>query len=292
MNKLKNGIYTALVTPYKSGGVDAELLVRLVGLNRKNGVDKFYVCGSSAEMTLLSLSERKYILETVLSAHPEQVIAHVGGQNMSDCLELARHAARVGANAVSAVTPYYYKYTLSEISGFYDRLADFSGLPVVIYSIPAYSGVTMNSSQLATLLSKDYAAALKLTSKDIDLIRRTKQLLPDKLIFNGCDEVMFDGLMSGADGAIGATFNVMCDKAVKLYSAFKSNDFDSCRKLQDEICGVISTTSRLGGLKSVKALLCMLGYEVGQLRAPFEPLSDDAINELRGEVIPRLSLKI
>ena len=106
------GLYCALVTPYKANGApDYEELERLVNLNKKNGISRFYVCGSSAEMPLLRLSERKEILRTVIGAGADYVIAHVGGGNALETFELAGDAAKAGANAVSAVTPYYYKYS-------------------------------------------------------------------------------------------------------------------------------------------------------------------------------------
>ena len=290
MRTIDGGIFTALVTPYKNGRVNPDMYKRLIELNRKNGIDRFYGCGSAAEQALLSVDERKEILSAVLAEKPERVIAHVGGQNAADCYELARDAGRKGADAVSAVTPYYYKYTISEITRFYGKLADASGLPVVLYNIPSLTGMSFSEEQLTALLSHDCFCAVKFTSADILTIERIKRRLPDKAVFNGCDEIMYYGLAAGADGAIGATFNVMSDKATELYKAFGRGDNATCARLQNEICDVIAVTSRLGGRKCVKALLDMMGYNVGNMREPFEPLSEEALDTLKNTVLGNLTL--
>ena len=124
MRKIDGGIFTALVTPYENEHVNLRMYSKLIELNRKNGIDRFYVCGSSAEQALLSVDERKDILSAVLAEKPGRVVVHVGGQNAADCYKLAKDAGRQGADAVSAVTPYYYKYNISEITHFYEKLAE------------------------------------------------------------------------------------------------------------------------------------------------------------------------
>jgi len=289
-SKNMRGLYTALVTPYdKSGNVNYPILEDLVELNRKNGIHRFYVTGSSAEMTQLSFDERREILKTVAGTKPKYLIAHVGGENARVSVALAREAGICGADAISAVTPYYYKYTFAEIKDYYARLADAAGLPVVVYSIPTYSGVSFSVSELKELMSCDFVSALKFTSRDTFLIERAKSV-SDKPVFNGCDEILTSGLIAGADGAIGAMYNVLADKAARVYEAHLCGDITQQMQFQSEINGIIEVTSALGGLKCVKALLSMLGYPVGELRAPFLPLSKEAIDRLRSEVLPKITL--
>ena len=122
------------------------------------------------------MDERKDILSAVLAEKPGRVVVHVGGQNAADCYKLAKDAGRQGADAVSAVTPYYYKYNISEITHFYEKLADDSGLPVVLYNIPSLTGVSFNVEQLTELLSRDCFTALKFTAPDTLAIERIKRM--------------------------------------------------------------------------------------------------------------------
>ena len=291
MKPIAGGIYTALVTPFDGdGSVRYDVLESLTALNKKNGVNQFYVGGSSSEMTLLSVEERKAILRTVLAQKPDFCIAHVGGQNFRDSLTLARDAGAAGADAVSAVIPFYYPYTTAEIASYYRALAAESGLPVVLYNMPAGSGVTPSVDQLETLLEPDYMAGLKFTSRDLFLLERVKNSFPEKTVLNGCDEVLHSGLAAGADGAIGATYNILCDKAAALYRAWTDGDRNLCTEKQAELNRVIRTMLRFGGRKCVKALLEMLGFPVGVSRAPFLPLEREALDILREQALPYLTL--
>lgn len=176
MRKIDGGIFTALVTPYENEHVNLRMYSKLIDLNRKKGIDRFYVCGSSAEQALFSVDERKDILSAVLAEKPGRVVVHVGGQNAADCYKLAKDAGRQGADAVSAMTPYYYKYNISEITHFYEKLADDSGLPVVLYNIPSLTCVSFNVEQLTELLSRDCFTALKFTAPDTLAIERIKRM--------------------------------------------------------------------------------------------------------------------
>ena len=293
MDGIAGGIYTALVTPFdKNGEIDFEVLKKLVRLNRANGVNRFYVCGSAAEMTLLSVKERKDLLRTVLSERPDFCIAHVGGQNFRDSMELAADAADAGAGAVSSVVPLYFRYSIDELAYYYRSIGEASGLPVVLYNIPSLSGVDLGERELIKLMSLECIKGIKFTSRDLYLLERIKTAFPEKKVLNGCDEVLYPGLAAGADGAVGATYNIMPDKAARLYQAWKNGDTAICRKMQSELNDVISVMLPLVGRKSVKTALRLLGFGVGESREPFLPQSEEQSEIIRTKVLPLLTLKL
>ena len=119
--KNMKGIFTALLTPFDKGGeVNPAVLRQLVDFNIKKGVQGFYVGGSTAEAFLLSTAERKQILETVReSAGDRTLIAHIGSVNEREAIELAKHAAALGYDAISSVAPFYYKFSFNEIKKYY-----------------------------------------------------------------------------------------------------------------------------------------------------------------------------
>lgn len=113
MNQTYHGIYAALVTPYtESGEVDCDELQKLVRSLIDRGIDGFYVGGSTAEAFLLTENERKKVLEAVVEANggERKVICHVGAISTDMAVDYARHAERAGADAVSAISPFYYKF--------------------------------------------------------------------------------------------------------------------------------------------------------------------------------------
>lgn len=115
-----SGIFPALMTPFdEAGNVDRASLRRLVRVNMEKGVDGFYACGSSAEAFLLTDAQRMDVLETVMGEvnHAVPVIAHVGCIGQEQAVILARHATKMGADAVSAVPPFYYPFRLKKSDG-------------------------------------------------------------------------------------------------------------------------------------------------------------------------------
>jgi N-acetylneuraminate lyase len=272
-----SGVFPAVVTAFTPGGeFDARAQAAYISRLLERGVKGFYVCGSSGEMPLLSVAERKRVLECVVdtSAGRAAVIAHIGGSSPRDAYELARHAERAGADAVSAVTPYYFKYGYQEILGYYRSFADVTSLPLVVYNIPALSGVSLSVDQLRGLLALDNVCGMKFTSNDFYALERVRSDYPEKILYNGYDEMLLCGLAMGADGGIGTTYNVIPEKIQRLYALAKASDLAGARAVQREVNTVVEALLKVGVLPGTKAILGMQGTPVGACRTPFPELSE------------------
>jgi N-acetylneuraminate lyase len=145
--KMKNlkGIYTALLTPFtKDGKINEKELAKLVRYNLALGANGFYVCGSTAEALMLSAEERMEIMSIVKdNVNDANLIAHVGSLNERDAQKLAAYARELSYDLISSVAPFYYKFSFSEIKNYYVRLAENSGMKMLVYHFPAFSGVSM-----------------------------------------------------------------------------------------------------------------------------------------------------
>ncbi len=283
MNDKLKGILPALMTAFTEDNmsVDTAKVGMLTKKLEKSGVHGLYVGGSSAEMVFCSVNERKELLETVMDASENlAIIAHVGAMSGADTIELAKHAAAVKADAISSVTPLYYKYSFQEIRAFYSKMADASGLPVIIYNIPALSGTALNFDQLSELLSMDGVAGMKFTSSDFFQLNRLKTEFPDKVIYNGCDEMLLSGLAAGADGGIGTTYNFMPEVILSIYNHFHSGDIASAQKVQTLANRVIERILKHGVLASSKYLIGLSGLDYGICREPILPLDEYAKADL------------
>lgn len=292
MNTAKfGGIYTALLTPFdKDNKINAEQLEALVKFNVKNGADGFYVTGSTGEAFLLSTDERKQVMEIVKSAAPDKtLIAHIGSLDMNEAAELGRYAATLGYDAVSSVAPYYYKFSFGEIKNYYCRLADASALPMLVYHIPAFSGVNMGISELGEFLTDDRFLGIKYTSNDFFTMEQVKTAFPDKIVYNGYDEMCLCGLTMGADGAIGSTYNFMADKFVKIKSLFDAGDIKGAQELQKQANAIITTLCRLGVMQAEKEVLNQLGFDFGDCREPFGKLTDEQKKTVAADIIPNVT---
>lgn len=285
------GILPALVTAFDENGVDTKTTGKLVDKLLGAGVDGMYIGGSTGEMVLQSVAERKALLECVIEAAAGRgaMIAHIGAMTTADTVELAKHAKTAGADAVSSVTPLYYKYTFREIKNYYQRIADAAELPVIIYNIPALTGTVLSSDQLCELLSIPGIGGMKFTSSDFYQLERLRTAFPDHIFYNGSDEMLLSGLAAGADGGIGTTYNYQPERMVNIRKAFLANDIKGARKLQSEANQTIEVILRNGVLVSTKKLLELMGMPVGVCREPIMPLSDEMVADLRENALPLLS---
>ncbi len=272
-----SGIIPALVTPFdKNGKVDHGALSALVNNLVEKGAGAFYACGSTAECFLMTDDERKATLETVIKAAGGRVpvIAHIANIGTDKTCELARHAAAAGADAISSVPPFYYKFGFDEIAGYYGDIAKaVPDLPLIVYNIPAFSGVEINADNMKAIIDASGAQGLKYTSYNLFEMEKIHRRFPELTIFNGHDEVYLNSLPAGATAAIGSTFNVMLPKFLKLKALYEGGDMAAAIAKQGEINDIIEAMIKVSVNGSIKYWLTKSGIPCGDCRKPNIPLS-------------------
>ena len=275
------GIMPALMTAFDENGIDTARMGQLVKKHASDGVHGFYVGGSSGEMVLCSTDERKKVLETVMANKGDlAVIAHVGCLSTKETMLLSAHAKACGADAVSSVTPLYYKYSFAEVKNYYKRIAEASELPVIIYNIPGLTGTAYGYDQLCELLEIDGVRGMKFTSSDFYLLNRLVNTYPEKVFYNGSDEMLLSGLSAGAQGGIGTTYNFMPELIVRIHECFKAANIAGAQEAQSVANSVIATILKHGVLPASKYMVSLSGVPYGECREPFLPLDDGAKAEL------------
>lgn len=283
MDKKLKGIMPALMTAFDTAteSISKENTAALVKKLKLAGVHGFYVGGSSGEMVLCSVKERMELLETVMEASGDlTVIAHTGAMSTADAILLSRHAESSGADAISSVTPLYYKYSFREIKHYYSRLCEAVNIPVIIYNIPALTGTALDFGQLSELLSIDGVGGMKFTSSDFFLLNRLKQEFPDKVFYNGCDEMLLSGLSAGADGGIGTTYNFMPEMFLSIFELFNNGRMKEANAVQSMANKIIAEVVSKGTLSASKQMICFSGLDYGVCREPLLPLDETEKNEL------------
>ncbi|WP_053986171.1 N-acetylneuraminate lyase [Niameybacter massiliensis] len=278
MGKDIKGLLAALTTPYTpSGEIDYKQLREIVEFLIRQGMNGFYVCGSTGEAFLLTDEERKKIVEVVVNqvAGRVPVVAHIGNIGTRKTIELGLHAKAVGVDAISSVSPFYYKFSYGEIKSYYDRVADACELPMIVYNFPSLVGTQFSIEQLEGLLSHSLIKGLKHTSQDLYQLERIKNRRSDLVVYNGFDEMLLSGLIAGADGGIGSTYNCMPQLYINLLDHFKAGDIEEAKLLQSKANHVIEYIVKYGVMQSVKVLLGCYGFEDNGCREPFKMLKEE-----------------
>lgn len=273
MNNL-DGLYVALATPYTpDGSISIEDLISLSKFVRNNKIGGFYVGGSTGESLLQSTDERKDILSVIAQENKKtsKLIAHVGAVDTRETLKLARYCSSLGYNGISAIPPIYYPYTKQEITDFYRSVIDASdGTPVILYNIPAMSGVNFTTEDLDKLLSLEGVAGIKQTSNNTYQTEQIRRLHPEKTILNGFDEILLSALSVGVDGSIGSTFNIMGHRYYKIHQLFQAGKMQEALNIQHSCNRVIDLLVTVGVFKGIKYLLWKMGViSTCNCRAPF-----------------------
>ncbi len=285
------GIYPALITPFdENDRVNTAALTQLVEKLIADGVDGFYVNGSTGEAFLLDDEERKLVYKTVADANRGRVrlIAQIGAISTKKAIEFAKYAEACGYDAISSLAPFYYKFSFEQVKKYYFDIVDAVNVPMIIYNIPLYSGVSMSVDQIGQFLSDDRFIGIKHTANDYFALQQFKRVFPDKVMYNGFDEMFIAGLSMGADGAIGSTYNFMAGKVIALLKAFREDRIAEAQKLQGEVSNIIAKMVKVGVMEAIKEILIQQGIPVGHVRAPFSELTDEQKAYVKNEILPLL----
>lgn len=280
------GVMPALLTPFDAQqNIDRASLRRLVRFNIEQGVDGVYVGGSTGEAFVQSLSEREEVLEIVAEGAKGKItlIAHVGCVSTAESQQLAAAAKRYGFDAVSAVTPFYYPFSFEEHCDHYRAIIDSAdGIPMVVYNIPALSGVKLTLEQINQLVTLPGVGALKQTSGDLYQMEQIRRAHPELVLYNGYDEIFASGLLAGADGGIGSTYNIMAWRYLGIVQALKEGDTAKAQQLQHECNKVIDLLVKVGVFRGLKTVLHYMDVlSVPLCRKPFAPVEDKFQAELK-----------
>lgn len=279
-NEKFKGIFTALLTPFtQDGSVDVTALEQLMNYNMKKGVSGFYVGGSTGEVFLLSPEERCTVYETCARVAKGKctLIAHVGDLSTKNAITYAKMCEELGYDAISSVTPFYYKFSKDELVQYYRDIADAVNVPVLMYYIPALSGVAIGLDVFEQLLPDPRFLGVKFTGNDFFTFERLREKYPDKLLYNGYDEMFLCGMAMGADGAIGSTYNLMAEKFVKMAQLCKESNFVQAREIQHEANEIIADLVQNGNVNGALkfALTDLVGIDMGICRKPFDDVPEN-----------------
>lgn len=174
---------------------------------------------------------------------------------------------------MSAVTPYYYKFDFEEIKQYYETIIHSVDNRMIIYSIPALTGISMTLEQFEELLRHEKIIGVKFTSTDFFLLERLRRSFPAKLIYAGFDEMLLSAVVLNVDGAIGSTYNINGRIAKKIFALVHEGNIQEARLLQHKVNDFIQSLLENGLYQTIKEILKTQGVEAGYCMPPLKRLS-------------------
>ncbi len=270
------GVFTALVTPFRDGEVDEPALRELVEIQIAAGVDGVAPCGSTGEAATLSHAEHGRVVEIVVDAARRrvQVLAGTGSNNTRESIELTRFAKRVGADGALLISPYYNKPTQEGIVAHYTAIARDTGFPLVVYNIPGRTASNILPATIARLADVEHVVGVKESCGDIAQISEVVAECPESFsVLSGDDALILPVLAVGGRGAISTTSNVAPREVVELVRAFRAGDHPRALRMHQRLLPLFGALFCETNPIPVKAALALQGRIRDEIRLPLTKLS-------------------
>ncbi len=290
-------LIAAPFTPFKqSGEIDVDVIPHMARHFKQSGVAGAFVNGTTGEYASLTMDERCELTEAWMDAGRDEeldITVHVGDNSLPNALKLASHAYACGADAISALAPSYFKTgDMNALVEWTAAIADeIPDCPFYYYHIPGMTGVRFPMSTYLEQASERIPNLQGIKYSDIqpmDILKCLEVEPATHEILFGCDEALLTGLVLGAYGAVGSTYNFMAPHYLKVIEAFESGDFELARKYQTQAIHIVDQLAEKQFLPAAKTLMRIYDIDCGPVRAPLTPLSPVEADALLCRMEPQI----
>jgi 4-hydroxy-2-oxoglutarate aldolase len=286
------GVLLPITTPFDAAGGDVDLGGLRANIAKWNatGISGYVLLGSTGERAHLDENEYLKVIEAAraeVGPRPEGLIfiAGAGQQSTRGTInEIKRVSEAVTVDAFLVITPHFYRPSITQqtLIAHYQSIADASPVPVILYSMPALTGIKIEPETAARLSEHENIVGIKDSSADLDGLRETIKLVrKDFAVLTGNGTVLNQALSAGACGGILAVGCVAPAVCIEIYRAVTSGDSEHASRLQAKLTPLAQAVTTRFGIGGLKAALEMKGYVGGAVRAPLAQPSDEAREEVR-----------
>lgn len=282
------GTYTAIVTPFKDGQIDAAALERLIKSQVKGGVDGIVPVGTTGESPTLSYEEHIEVIRLAVkfARGKVKVIAGTGGNSTSEAIYLTKAAEEAGADASLQVAPYYNKPTQEGLFQHFHAVARATRLPIILYSIPGRCVVEIGVDTVNRLAHDSVnIVGIKEASGNSDRVSQLRAALgPGFTILSGDDALTLAFMALGAHGVVSVASNVIPRGVVNLVEAFRRGKPELALKLHAKYYPLFKDLFIETNPAPVKAALAMMGMMEDEIRLPLVTLAAANKEKLRASL--------
>ena len=270
------GSFTALITPFKNGDLDEEAFQRFIEWQINEGTHGLVPAGTTGESPTLDYDEHKRVIELAVETAKGRVpvIAGTGSNSTDEAIELTEYAAKVGADAVLIVTPYYNKPTQEGLYQHYKAINDAVAIPIVIYNIPGRSVVDMSVDTMTRCFALKNVVGVK--DATANLARASQQRLamgPEFNLLSGEDATALGFMAHGGHGCISVASNIAPRLCADFQNACLAGDYKTALALQDRLMPLHDAMFCEANPGPVKYAASRLGLCEAEMRLPLVPIS-------------------
>jgi 4-hydroxy-2-oxoglutarate aldolase len=284
------GIYTPIVTPFTADGeIDSSAIASNVDRYLASPLTGLVVLGSNGEAAQLEDGEADEVIAVVRARVPRgrPMLVGAGRESTRATIAASKRAAALGADAVMARTPSFYKpqMTTENFVRHYTEVADASPVPVLLYNVTMYTGVNLLPDAVERLSEHPNIAGLKDSGNDMlqiaDYLSRAK---PGFTVLAGAAPTLFTAAALGVHGAVLALAGLVPDLCVQLFEHVKAGRVNEARALQRRLMPIARSIGPIYGVPGLKAALDLLGLKGGTPRAPLRSVAPSVVETLRSQL--------
>jgi N-acetylneuraminate lyase len=289
--KVKGIVAATFAAYHKDGSLNKDIIPALVDKLIADGVSGVYICGTNGEGPNMTVEERMAVAEAYVNAARKRilVLVHVGHTSIGECKKLAAHAAKIGADAFSSVAAFYFKPT--SVQNLVDCMAEIASaapeLPFYYYHMPTLTGVGMDMVDFLKLGEERIPnlAGIKYTASTLHEYQACLNFKNGRFdVLFGFDEMLLPALSVGAEGAIGSTYTFAAPVYLSIIELYRAGKFAEARALQAKVVDFIRCIIRHPSIAAQRAIMHMLGIDMGNPRLPLVALNDKAYAQLKADL--------
>jgi 4-hydroxy-tetrahydrodipicolinate synthase len=278
-------VLTAMVTPFTADGdLDLDSAQRLASHLVDRGVDGLVVSGTTGESPTTSDSEKERLVRAVVEAVGDRakVVAGAGSNDTHHTIELCRSAEKAGAHGLLLVTPYYNKPPQRGLVAHFERVAEATELPMILYNIPGRTATRIEHDTLIRLAAKPNIVAVKDSTGDFQAISRLMAEAPDGFeVYSGDDWATFGYVCLGAVGIVSVAAHLVGSQIRQMIDLIETGDIPAARKIHEELSPLFNALFVTSNPIPLKAALEMVGRPCGEPRLPLVPATTEERTRVR-----------
>jgi 4-hydroxy-tetrahydrodipicolinate synthase len=278
-----SGLSVAIVTPFKNGKLDKDMLKKQIEFQIEAGTDCLVPVGTTGESPTLSHPEHEAVIAEVIqvTAGRAKVMAGTGSNATAEAISLTKWAEKEGADATLQVAPYYNKPTQEGFVQHYKAIAESTSLPICVYNIPGRTGKNIEPETIARIAESKNVVMVKEATGSMDQASQVLSLT-DLTVLSGDDTMTLPLLSIGGEGVVSVVGNLVPHDMISLLNHFKEGDLEAAQNMHHRLFPLCRDLLGLAtNPVAIKAAMAESGRDSGELRLPMVALNADELAALR-----------